>query len=145
MTDAVVMVEPGLGFVAAFALCFALASGSALIALAVSQLVFIRPLQRRLAALEAEAGSLRGGLEAAASLESRLRRAERGFGAQLARLTDRLGQLELRSDARGYEQAIHLAGRGEAADHLVNYLGLTEGEAALVRLLHGEKSRQSTE
>jgi urease accessory protein UreF len=65
----------------------------------------------------------------------KLRRAER----QLAWASERLGQLELRSEGRPYDQAIALARRGADATGLMTNLGLSRGEADLVTLLHRER------
>jgi biopolymer transport protein ExbB/TolQ len=65
----------------------------------------------------------------------RLRRAEK----QLARTSERLGQLELRVEGRSYDQAITLARRGADANRLMSNLGLSRGEADLVALLHRER------
>ncbi len=65
----------------------------------------------------------------------KLRRAER----QLAWASERLGQLELRSEGRPYDQAIALARRGADAGGLMSTLGLSRGEADLVTLLHRER------
>lgn len=100
-------------------------------------------MHRRLARAERELGALRAVLAETANVAGNVRAAERASREQLARLMDRLGRLELRSDARGYEQAIHYAARGERAERLVSYFGLTEGEAALVSLLHGDRARDA--
>lgn len=98
-------------------------------------------LHLRLRRAERDLATLRAALADTASVASGVRVAERASREQLAQLMDRLGHLELLSDARGYEQAISFAARGERADRLVSYFGLTEGEAALVSLLHGNRSR----
>ena len=66
-------------------------------------------------------------------------RSRRGSREHWVQFGERLGQLELMTDARSYEQAIGFAEQGEQADRLMTCFGLTEGEADLVRLLHGEK------
>jgi hypothetical protein len=68
--------------------------------------------------------------------------AERRTQAQLTQLTERLGQLELRTDTHSYEQAISLASKGGGTDRLITYFGLSEGEANLVRLMHGRPERK---
>jgi hypothetical protein len=65
----------------------------------------------------------------------RLRRAEK----QLAWACERLGQLELRSEGRSYDQAITLARRGANADRLMTNFGLSRGEADLVALMHNQR------
>jgi hypothetical protein len=62
-----------------------------------------------------------------------------------SQLGERLGQLELMTDARSYEQAIGFAEQGEQAERLMSCFGLTEGEADLVKLLHGDKDRNERE
>jgi|GEM_PF-3419469 hypothetical protein len=99
-------------------------------------------LHRRLARAERELRAVRAAIAETANVAGGARAAERASREQLERLMDRLGRLELQTDARGYEQAIRFAARGERADRLVSYFGLTEGEAALVRLLHGDRSRE---
>ena len=59
------------------------------------------------------------------------------------RLGERLGQLELATETRSYEQAIGCAEKGEETSRLISCFGLTEGEADLVVLLHGEASRRA--
>ena len=59
------------------------------------------------------------------------------------RLGERLGQLELATEVRSYEQAIGSAERGEESSRLISCFGLTEGEADLVTLLHGDPSRRA--
>jgi len=59
----------------------------------------------------------------------------------MAKIGERLGQLELAIEERSYEQAITSAERGEDPDRLVSIFGLTEGEAKLVTLLHGDRQR----
>ena len=56
---------------------------------------------------------------------------------------NRLGQLELATEVRSYEQAIGSAERGEESSRLISCFGLTEGEADLVTLLHGDPSRRA--
>jgi len=59
--------------------------------------------------------------------------------ADLSQIGDRLGQLELVTESHSYEQAITGAARGEDAARLISCFGLTEGEAKLVTLLHGQR------
>ena len=80
-------------------------------------------------------------IQNAIRLSERARSTERGLKKELRQLGDRLGQVELRSNARPYEQAISLAERGERAEHLVSCFGLAEAEANLISLLHGGGSR----
>jgi hypothetical protein len=59
------------------------------------------------------------------------------------RLGERLGQLELATEAQSYEQAIGCTEKGEETSRLISCFGLTEGEADLVMLLHNEASRRA--
>ncbi len=45
------------------------------------------------------------------------------------------------TESHSYEQAITSAERGEDAARLISCFGLTEGEAKLVTLLHGERRK----
>lgn len=112
-----------------------------LIAVACYELVFVWPLRRRLAGLAGELKALDRAVFGTSGLKGRMLEGERRTEAQLVKLTERLGQLELRSDARPYEQAISLAAKGGDTDRLITYFGLSEGEASLVRLLHGRRQR----
>lgn len=114
----------------------ALALGAAAITVAVYELVCVRPLRRRAARADAQLAVLAQSAEAASRLAAQAGRVQRLEG-QTRQLAERLGQLELRADTRGYEQAIQLAAHGGGTDRLVSCFGLTEGEAELVSLLHG--------
>ena len=117
----------------------ALALGPALGALGAYELLFVWPLRRRLARLAAEIEGLARASAAASGLDTRLGQLERRAGAELIRLEDRLGRLELNNPSPAYERAIDLAAKGGGAKRLVSYFGLSEGEATLVRLLHGKR------
>jgi len=138
----------------------ALGLAPVLAALGAYELLFVWPLRRRLARIEAEAKALaRASAAAPARLDARLdaridtrvdprlaaeraaalARVERAE-AELDRLGDRLGRLELRGQSPAYEQAIDLAAKGGGAKRLVTYFGLSEGEATLVRRLHGKRN-----
>jgi hypothetical protein len=119
----------------AFALC-------ALIAVACYELLFVWPVRRRLAALGGELMALDSAVCGTRGLKGRMLEAERRTQAQLTQLTERLGQLELRTDTHSYEQAISLASKGGGTDRLITYFGLSEGEANLVRLMHGRPERK---
>jgi len=107
-----------------------------LLALAAYELICVRPLRRGVADLRQDLRKLEASMRRTARLVAKLAQAEKSTGGQLAQCHKRLGQLELRSD-RPYEQAIHLAAKGSGTARLVSFFGLTEGEADLVRLLHG--------
>jgi hypothetical protein len=66
-----------------------------------------------------------------------------GAREQIAMLTEKIGQIELRRAARGVEQVIDLAAHGDNVGRLVSCLGLSQGEASLVGLLHGGRLRGS--
>ena len=133
-TDFVNGLEPGVA-AAALLVTAAIALGAA---------AAVAWLCLRVRRAERELASIRAALAETAGVAGSVRVAERTSREQLARLLDRLGRLELLSDARGYEQAIRFAARGERAERLVSYFGLTEGEAALVSLLH-DRSREARE
>ena len=63
--------------------------------------------------------------------------------AQLARLEEKIAQLNLRTDDRPYEQAITLAEHGAEGLSLSRTLGLSRDEAELGRLLHGGRGRET--
>lgn len=120
----------------AFALC-------ALLAVACYELLFVWPVRRRLAALAGELRALDSAVCGSRGLKGRMLDGERRMQAQLTQITERLGQLELRSDSRPYEQAISLAAKGGGTERLISYFGLSEGEANLVRLVHGRRERST--
>ena len=116
---------------------------AALAVLVIYDVVYVWPIHRRIAALtERCAGFERslGGIlaELTARVETSHAQGREDFG----RLGERLGQLELATETRSYEQAIGCAERGEETARLISCFGLTEGEADLVMLLHGEASRR---
>ena len=92
----------------------------------------VRRLERRMVGLVAVGRDLK-------AENDRQRQVTERLTDMLNRHVERLGQLELRAASRPYEQAIQMASAGGSEDGLVRYFGLTEGEAALVRLLHGRK------
>ncbi len=77
------------------------------------------------------------------SLAARVAASDQRGREDLGRLGERLGQIELATEARSYEQAIGCAERGEESARLISCFGLTEGEADLVTLLHGDRSRRA--
>jgi hypothetical protein len=114
---------------------------AALAILGVYDVVYVWPLHRKLRALADRCQSLEqltADLPALASQVALL--ANRGR-SDLVQIGERLGQLELATEERSYEQAITSAERGEDPDRLVSVFGLTEGEAKLVSLIHGDRQR----
>ncbi len=121
----------------------ALALGPVLIGLAAYELVFVRPLRRQVRESAERHSVLQRSLKETTRLVVRIASSDRSVRDELSRLGERLGQLELRSEVRPYQQAISLAEKGEQAERLVSCFGLTEGEASLVSLLHGDRRSQA--
>ena len=121
----------------------ALALGPVLIVLAAYELVCVRPLRRQVRESDERYSLLQRSLRETTRLVVRVTSNDRNLRGELSRLGERLGQLELRSEVRPYQQAISLAEKGEQAERLVSCFGLTEGEASLVSLLHGDRRVQS--
>jgi hypothetical protein len=117
---------------------------AALTVLVVYDVVYVWPIHRRITALTERCVGLErslGGVldELAARVEAIDERGREDFG----RVGERLGQLELAIESRSYEQAIGFAERGEESARLISCFGLTEGEADLVTLLHGDAARRA--
>jgi uncharacterized protein DUF2802 len=115
---------------------------AALSILVIYDVVYVWPLCRRVGALAARCRSLEESHGTADGLAGRIALLESRSRDDLAQLAERLGQLELATEARSYEQAIGCAERGEEAERLISCFGLTEGEANLVTLLHGERAHR---
>jgi hypothetical protein len=116
---------------------------AALAVLVVYDVVYVWPIHRRITKLaERCAGFERslGGL--VGELVARVDASDYRGREDLGRLGERLGQLELATDEPSYEQAIGYAARGEDSARLIACFGLTEGEAELVTLLHGDATRR---
>ena len=116
---------------------------AALAVLVIYDVVYVWPIHRRIAALTERCGVLErslGGL--LAELKARVAAGDERGREDARRLSERLGQLELAMETQSYEQAIVGAERGEESERLISCFGLTEGEADLVMLLHGEASRR---
>jgi hypothetical protein len=117
---------------------------AALAILVIYDVVYVWPIHRRLSVLTQRCAilerSLGGGLD---DLGARLAASDSRGREDFHRLGERLGQLELATEARSYEQAIGCAERGEASARLISCFGLTEGEAELVTLLHGDAARRA--
>ena len=118
--------------------------GAALAVLVIYDVAYVWPIHRRIAAVTERCGvlerSLGGLLE---NLARRVAASDLRGREDARRLGERLGQLELAMETQSYEQAIVGAERGEESARLISCFGLTEGEADLVMLLHGEASRRA--
>lgn len=119
----------------------ALGVAAALAILGIYDVVYVWPLCRRLAGAIEKCRALEQQVNKAGDLERRIAEIENRNREHWGQVSERLGQLELLSDERSYEQAIGFAEQGQHADKLMACFGLTEGEANLVRLLHGDKER----
>lgn len=121
--------------------------GIILVALGVYELLLILPMRLQVRRLRRRALSYERALdsmhEAMQQFSRRLADDRKRGNAQLVRLEERIAQLNLRTDARPYEQAIALAEHGAEQRSLSRTLGLTQGEAKLVSLLHGGRPRES--
>jgi hypothetical protein len=115
---------------------------AALAVLVIYDVSYVWPLCRRQATLAARCAKLELALAGLTGLADRVGSLENRGREDLSQLTQRLGQLELAIESRSYEQAIGCAERGEEADRLISCFGLTEGEANLVTLLHGDRARR---
>ena len=115
---------------------------AALAVLVIYDVAYVWPLCRRQAALDARCAKLEQALAGLVGVADRLASLENRGREDLGQIGQRLGQLELAIESRSYEQAIGCAERGEEADRLVSVFGLTEGEANLVTLLHGDRARR---
>jgi hypothetical protein len=120
-----------------------LGAAAALAILVIYDVAYVWPLCRRVAAATQRCRALEDRLERAVQVEQRLAAVESLSRSHWSQLGERLGQLELGVDARSYEQAIGFAELGQHSDQLMACFGLTEGEANLVRLLHGDKSHDA--
>ncbi len=74
----------------------------------------------------------------ACTLELRVEKAEK----HIRQLMERQGQLALSGEGRPYDLAIDLVRRGADADKLISNFGMSHGEAHLVTLMHGGRSRK---
>jgi hypothetical protein len=116
---------------------------AALAILAIYDVVYVWPLHRRFTALNERCNTLERSLgSAVAALETHVAASDSRGRDALGRLGERVGQLELATEERSFEQAIGCAERGEEAERLISCFGLTEGEANLVTLLHGERAHR---
>ena len=102
------------------------------------ELVMVLPLRRRVARLADSQASQKASVQEATALAVGLVRTNRALRGRLEVMEESLGQLQLASTGRPYDQAISLAEQGEAPERLASCFGLTMGEAKLVSLLHGQ-------
>lgn len=117
---------------------------AAVAVLVIYDVCYVWPIHRRISTLTERCAvferSLGGMLD---DLTRRVAANDQRGREDLRRLGERLGQIELAIEARSYEQAIDSAERGEESARLISCFGLTEGEADLVTLLHGDPSRRA--
>jgi hypothetical protein len=117
---------------------------AALGVLVIYDVLYVWPIHRRIAAVTERCALLERSLGGVVDdLAARLEASDHREREDVSRLGERLGQLELLTETRSYEQAIGCAERGEASARLISCFGLTEGEAELVTLLHGDSSRKA--
>ena len=122
----------------------ALGVAAALAILVIYDVVYVWPIHRRISTLTERCGILERSLgRALDEVSSRLAAGEQRGRDDSSRLGERLGQLERATETQSYEQAIGFAEKGEETSRLISCFGLTEGEADLVVLLHGESSRRA--
>ena len=114
---------------------------AALAVLVIYDVVYVWPLCRRMAAVAERCRLLEQTCAELPSLSSQVALLADRSRVDLALIGERLGQLELATDERSYEQAITCAEHGDDPDRLISCFGLTEGEAQLVTLLHGDRRR----
>jgi Protein of unknown function (DUF2802) len=117
---------------------------AALAILVIYDVAYVWPIHRRIKRLADRCDGLERSLGSVVdALATRVATLERHGREDLGRLSERVGQLELATESRSYEQAITSAEHGEEVARLITCFGLTEGEAELVRLLHGDRSRRT--
>lgn len=121
-----------------------LGMAAALAVLVIYDVVYVWPIHRRISTLTDRCVALERSLSGVLDgLAARVATLDQRGREDVGRLVERVGQLEIATDSRSYEQAITSAEHGEEAARLITCFGLTEGEADLVRLLHGDRSRQA--
>ena len=121
-----------------------LGTAAAVALLVVYDVLYVWPIHRRISALTERCGVLERSLGGVLDdLTARVAAFDHRSREDLGKVGERLGQLELATDSQSYEQAIGCAERGEESARLISCFGLTEGEADLVLLLHGEASRRA--
>lgn len=121
-----------------------LGMAAAVAVLVIYDIIYVWPIHRRISKLAERCAILERSLGSAIDeLAVRVAASEQRGREDMGRLGERLGQIELATEARSYEQAIGYAERGEESGRLISCFGLTEGEADLVTLLHGDAARRS--
>jgi hypothetical protein len=121
-----------------------LAVAAALALVVIYDVLYVWPIHRRISVLTDRCAVLERSLSGVLDdLAKRFEMSASQGRADVSRLSERLGQLELATESRSYEQAIGCAEKGEEPARLISCFGLTEGEADLVMLLHGEASRRA--
>ncbi len=122
----------------------ALGIAAALAIIAIYDIAYVWPIHRRISTLTERCAVLERSLGGVIDdLKARVEASDHREREDVGRLGERLGQLELATEARSYEQAIGCAEKGEETSRLISCFGLTEGEADLVMLLHHEESRRA--
>ena len=114
---------------------------AALSMLVIYDLAYVWPLCRRMAAVAERCRLLEQMFCDLPQLSSQVALLADKGRTDLSQIGERLGQLELTTESSSYEQAITSAERGEGPARLISCFGLTEGEAKLVTLLHGERTK----
>lgn len=107
------------------------------------ELLVVAPLRKSLRSLTAKVRSDGENVRQATALAVQIVGTARRQGSQVSALVDRVGQLELNTPSRPYQEAISRAVDGADADSISDTFGLTLGEAKLVRLLHGGETPPS--
>lgn len=121
-----------------------LAIAAAVVILVVYDVFYVWPLHRRISVLTDRCANLERSLGTLlGDLAARVAASDHRDREDLGRLGERLGQLELATETQPYEQAIGCAEKGEESARLISCFGLTEGEADLVTLLHGNSPRRA--
>jgi hypothetical protein len=116
---------------------------AALAILVIYDVVYVWPIHRRIGRLADRCDGLERSVSGILDLLTKMTDFEQRGRDDLSRVSERVGQLEIATESRSYEQAIASAEHGEAPARLITCFGLTEGEAELVSLLHGDRSRRS--
>jgi hypothetical protein len=117
---------------------------AALAILVIYDVAYVWPIHRRISVLTERCAGFERSLSTVLNdLATRVAANDDRRRDDMGRLGERLGQIELATENRSYEQAIGCAERGEETARLISCFGLTEGEADLVMLLHGEASRRA--
>jgi hypothetical protein len=114
---------------------------AALAILVIYDVVYVWPLCRRMAAVVERCRVLEQNFIDLPALSAQVELLAHRGRADLTQIGERLGQIELATEERSYEQAINCAERGDDPERLISCFGLTEGEAKLVTLLHGDRQR----